>query len=178
MLSSGRKSPASPLKKRVGIKSSLDPEELAEIKEAFQLFDTAHNNQLDHRELKAAIRALGFEANKRFIRQVYNELGKDLSQPVSYEEFLAVVEPKIKSRDFREETLKLFRMFDDDNTGRLTFKNLRRIANELGESLTDAELQDMIEEVDRSGEGSITFDDFFRVMNKKEGSLDDFSDED
>jgi centrin-1 len=69
-------------------------------------------------------------------------------------------------------------MFDDDNTGRLNFKNLRRIANELGEALTDAELQDMIEEVDRTGEGNITFDDFFRVMNKKEGSLDDFSDED
>lgn len=178
MLSSARKTPASPLKKRVGIKTYLDSDQLAEIKEAFQLFDTGHNNQLDHRELKAAIRALGFEANKKYIRQVYNELSKDLSQPISYEEFLAIIEPQVKSRDPREETLKLFRMFDDDNTGRLTFKNLRRIANELGEALTDPEIQEMIEEVDREGDGSITFDDFFRVMSKKEGSLDVFSDED
>jgi hypothetical protein len=34
-----------------------------------------------------------------------------------------------------------FRLFDDDNSGRITFKNLKRVAKELGENLTDEELQ-------------------------------------
>ena len=45
----------------------------------------------------------------------------------------------------------MFKLFDDDNSGTITFKNLQRVARELGETLTDDELQEMIDEADRDG---------------------------
>ena len=74
--------------------------------------------------------------------------------------------PKMQSRDTREEIMKVFALFDDDQTGAISFRNLKRVANELGENLTDEELQEMIDEADRDGDGEINEDEFLRIMKK------------
>ena len=46
------------------------------------------------------------------------------------------------------------------------FRNLKRVAKELGENMTDEELQEMIDEADRDGDGEINEDEFLRIMKK------------
>ena len=54
------------------------------------------------------------------------------------------------------------------------------MSNELGEGLTDDELMEMIEEADRTGDGMISREEFYRIMRKRGlDPLDDLdSDED
>lgn len=55
--------------------------------------------------------------------------------------FLTYVSIFKAEKDSKEEILKAFRLFDDDETGKISFRNLKRVAKELGENLTDEELQ-------------------------------------
>lgn len=73
---------------------------------------------------------------------------------------------KMSERDSKEELAKAFHLFDDDQTGKISLKNLRRVAREIGEQMTDEELIEMIEEADRSGTGEVSMQDFMRIMQK------------
>lgn len=60
---------------------------------------------------------------------------------------------RILKRDPKEEILKAFKLFDDDESGRISLRNLRRVARELGENISDEELRSMIDEFDTDGDG-------------------------
>ena len=57
-------------------------------------------------------------------------------------------------------------LFADDQTGKISFRNLKRVAKELGENMTDEELQEMIDEADRDGDSEINEEEFLRIMKK------------
>ena len=61
-------------------------------------------------------------------------------------EFLDLMTQKMADLYLREEMLKAFRFFNDDETGKISFKNLKRVAKELGEKRTNDEIQEKIED--------------------------------
>ena len=144
----------------------LTEDQRQEIREAFDLFDSDGSGAIDAKELKVAMRALGFEPSKQEIRNMIAEADTDGSGMIDFQEFEKLMTVKLGQRDAHEEMLKAFRLFDDDESGYVTFKNLKRIAMELGESISDEELQEMIDEADRSGQGKVSQDDFCRIMKK------------
>lgn len=147
-------------------RTELTEEQRQEIKEAFDLFDTDGSGTIDAKELKVAMRALGFEPKKEEVRKMITDIDKDGSGTIDFAEFLEMMTAKMAERDPREEIMKAFRLFDDDDSGSINFAKLKRVAKELGENMTDDELQEMIDEADRDGDGVINMDDFMRVMKK------------
>nr|CCA22583.1 caltractin putative [Albugo laibachii Nc14] len=147
-------------------KFELTEEQKQEIREAFDLFDTDGSGTIDAKELKVAMRALGFEPKKEEIKKMIADIDKDGSGTIDFTEFLEMMTTKMSEKDSKEEIIKAFRLFDDDETGKITFRNLKRVAKELGENMTDEELQEMIDEADRDGDGEINEEEFLRIMKK------------
>ncbi|KAK5864420.1 hypothetical protein PBY51_015664 [Eleginops maclovinus] len=153
-------------RKKAVPKMELNEEQRQEIKEAFDLFDTDGTGTIDVKELKVAMRALGFEPKKEEIKQMIADIDKEGSGTIDFNDFLSMMTVKMNEKDSKEEILKAFRLFDDDGTGKISFKNLKRVAKELGENLTDEELQEMIDEADQDGDGEIDEMDFLKIMKK------------
>merc|ERR1712216_755155 len=114
-------------------KGGLTEEQIEEIREAFNLFDADNSGAIDVRELKAAMRAPGFEVKKEELKKMITDIDADGSGSIEFPEFLEMMTGKMGEKDTKEEILKVFKLFDDDSTGKISFKNLKRVAKELGE---------------------------------------------
>merc|ERR1712103_14105 len=119
-------------KKKAG---QLSEEQLDEIREAFSLFDSDASGMIDIRELKAAMRALGFEVKNEELKKMVSDIDNDGNGTIEFTEFLSMMTGKMGEKDTREDIEKVFKLFDDDSSTKITFKNLARVAEELGESI-------------------------------------------
>ncbi|XP_072137341.1 centrin-3 isoform X1 [Mobula birostris] len=142
----------------------LTEEQKQEVKEAFDLFDTDKDKAIDYHELKVAMRALGFDVKKADVLKILKDYDRHSTGKISFEDFSEVVTDWILDRDPREEMLKAFKLFDDDDSGKINLRNLRRVARELGENMSDEELRAMIDEFDKDGDGEINQEEFIAIM--------------
>jgi centrin-1 len=66
-----------------------------------------------------------------------SDLDRNRSGSIEFEEFLDMMTARMSDKDSRDDISKVFRLFDDDSSGVITLRNLRRVAKELGETMTD-----------------------------------------
>ena len=110
-----------------------------------------------------ALRALGFDYSKKEVLSIIEEFDSDNRKQISYDDFYRFVANKLVERDPVEEIKRAFKLFDDDRTGKISLKNLRRVAKELGENITDDELMAMIDEFDLYDDGEINEEEFLNI---------------
>lgn len=144
----------------------LSDEEKKEIEEAFDLFDADKTGTVDYHELKVAMRALGFPVKKADVLKLVRDVDIDETGKIDKNQFVAILTKKYNERDPEEEIKKAFRLFDADTTGKISLKNMRLIAKELGEDIRDDELQAMIDEFDKDADGCINENEFISIMQQ------------
>jgi len=67
----------------------------------------------------------------------------------------------------RDEVHKVFITFDNQKTGFIALKDLRRVAKDLGELTDDTVLQDMIDRADADCDGVVSEEEFYNLITKK-----------
>merc|ERR1712021_91739 len=125
----------------------LTSDEVEEIKEAFDLFDTDSSGAISVSELTSAMKSLGFDVKHAVVFQMIAELDADGSGEIEFEEFLDMMTARISDKNSRDD--------------------IERVAKELGEDISPQELQEIIQRADLDGDGALTLDDFYQVMTKK-----------
>ena len=68
---------------------------------------------------------------------------------------------KMKDTDSEEEIREAFRVFDKDGNGFISAAELRHVMTNLGEKLTDEEVDEMIREADIDGDGQVNYEGIY-----------------
>ncbi|CAD8054238.1 unnamed protein product [Paramecium primaurelia] len=143
----------------------LTDDEIDEIREAFNLFDTEGTGRVDPRELKAAMQSLGFDQKNPTIFNMIAELENE-GTDIDFDQFLDAITSKLGNRESKDGINKIFDLFDDDGSNSINLNNLKRVSKELGETMTAEELAEMLERAASNGR-EITREDFYNIMVKR-----------
>eukprot|EP00967_Tisochrysis_lutea_P026512 scaffold30599_cov23-Tisochrysis_lutea.AAC.3 len=78
--------------------------------------------------------------------------------------YLKIILNKLAERPSKIDIEKAFRLFDGGAKGEVCAADLRRIADQIGEQISDEEIAEMIKEADSSGTGAVNLDEFIKIV--------------
>jgi len=142
---------------------SLSADDIAELREQFLLLDTQKNGTITHRELKQVLEERFCISNDE-AQALFESMDTDNNQQIEYTEFLAAAFiGRVKAHE--DVLRKTFARFDRHQTGHISIQDLRMI---LGDAFESTDFEDMMREVDTSGDGKIDYDEFIAFVLKQE----------
>ncbi|CAF1102681.1 unnamed protein product [Adineta ricciae] len=128
------------------IADQLTEEQIAEFKEAFSLFDKDGDGTITTKELGTVMRSLGQNPTEAELQDMINEVDADGNGTIDFPEFLTMMA---------------------HGNGFISAAELRHVMTNLGEKLTDEEVDEMIREADIDGDGQVNYEEFVTMMTSK-----------
>nr|P06707.1 RecName: Full=Troponin C, isotype alpha [Astacus leptodactylus] len=146
---------------------SLDEEQVSALQKAFDSFDTDSKGFITPETVGIILRMMGVKISERHLQQVISETDEDGSGEIEFEEFAELAAKFLSEEDeeaLKKELKEAFRIYDRGGDGYITTQVLREILKELDNRLTEDNLDEIIEEIDEDGSGTIDFMEFMKMM--------------
>merc|ERR1719242_976931 len=113
------------------------------------------------------LKSMGVDVNKTDMDSYASEVDEEETGKFSFYMFCQVAAKFMIEDDeeqMKEELKEAFRIYDKEGQGFITNDVLKEILSEIDSSLTEDDLDNIIEEVDEDGSGTMDFDEFQEMM--------------
>jgi len=144
--------------------SSLDELLNAEFKEAFDEFDKDGSGTISTRELLGVMRSMGQNPTEDELLALVMEVDINGDGTIDFQEFLGMMKQKANEADQESDLKEAFKIFDRDKDGYIDMKELKKVANMLGATLTKEEVDEFMREADVDGNGKLDYDEFVKMI--------------
>jgi len=145
----------------------MDDDQTATMRKVFAMFDQAKTGFVETNKFVNIINTLGLNLDEDDLKVKITEVDPEGEGKVNFDQFCTVVMPFLEEEDdeaMHEELKEAFRLYDKGGDGYITTKVLKEILRELDNKLTEDDLDNIIEEIDEDGSGTVDFDEFMEMM--------------
>ncbi|XP_018333750.1 calmodulin-like [Agrilus planipennis] len=142
----------------------LTDEQLTEIKEAHLAYDKTGDGVIRRTDLQKAMHKLGLNPTEAEVLSLVYAIDKENTGFIPLAEFIEAMTPLLITFPDEESLTDAFNVFDKDGTGYIKFSQLKQVMVNLGEIVSDEDMEIMIKEADLDGDGKINFDEFVALM--------------
>ena len=149
--------------------NNLTEEEIEKIKDAFDVVDSRGRGKFDPKEFKANMESTGMHEKESLIYSIFDDLDTEEAENngVTFKQLIEAINKKLGNRNTKEGARKIFELFvDKKDSQTITLHALKKAANEFGQKMTNEQLKELFEKASRNG-NELTFDEFYKVLNKK-----------
>jgi calmodulin len=150
----------------------LTEEQIADFKEAFALYDKDGDGQINTKELGTLMRSLGQNPTEPELQDLINEVDADGDGLINFPEFLTLIARKMKDADTVKEFKEAFRVWDRDGNFFISAPEMRHLMTNVGEFVTDEEVDEIINGADIDGDGQINYQEFCTLLGRHMGLRD------
>ena len=148
-----------------GFIEDLTELQIAEYKEAFQIFDKHGEGVINSKELGTIMRSLGLSPSDEDLKEIIDSFDNDKNNNmIDFNSFLIIMARRKNDIDKEEDLLEAFRVFDKENNGKISARELRYVMMSSGEDLNENAIEDMIHEVSSGQEDFIDYHKFVKLM--------------
>ncbi|CAF0819613.1 unnamed protein product [Rotaria sp. Silwood1] len=146
--------------------TEVGQEQIDQIRDAFTVFDKEMTGSITTEQFRKVLEDLGYNVPENELTTFINQLDIDKSGTIEFEEYLSFMLTFIKKNVTTEDNLKdAFNLFDQNDDGFIETKDLREIMTNLGEKITDEDIDEMIREADIDKDFKVNFYEFQRIMS-------------
>ncbi|KAI8885679.1 EF-hand [Backusella circina FSU 941] len=151
--------------KRISLGSHfLSTKKKDDLKDLFASFDKDCDGKISRPELEDMLHSAGIQITS--MSKLNNMLERDGS--LNFENFAVLMRPTLsdplRMTKKQQELKEAFDAFDKDGDGAIDVKELQSMMAQLGDKLSLAEAQELIEEVDMDKDGVVNFGEFATMM--------------
>ena len=111
------------------------------------------------------LRTLGQNPTEEELEQMLHDADDDNNGTLDFAEFLVMMEHKMNEVDHEAEMRSVFKVYDRDGNGTISADELKYMMTQLGEPLTDAEVDEFIRVADVDNDGQIDYEEFVKCMS-------------
>ena len=139
--------------------------QIAEYKEAFQIFDKHGEGAISSKELGTIMRSLGLNPSDEDLKEIIDSFDNEKNNNlIDFNSFLVIMAKRKNDIDKEEDLLDAFRVFDKENNGKISARELRYVMMSSGEDLNENDIEEMIREASTENDDFIDYYKFVKLM--------------
>ena len=144
--------------------NDLQEERRRLMKEVLDLYDSNNEGFVKTRDIAKILRAMGRTLEKDDEQNFLEAADPENTGKISKDNFLATVEAMFSlSKENLNELYEAFRVFDINNTGKISIKNFKKVLVDIGKEFNENDVDDLLKYIDVDKDGNIIIEDFIKV---------------